>query len=465
MLKKLSFKLSIFLITILIIIGYFLISSVIGTEKFAYFKSILDKDQKTFIKKYFFPYKMITEQQQIISDQQKTINQQKQKNFKQSQIALELAKKKENSNIQIKESTHKLTNNYSLKKYLLTSAFYAGIWNDFPGSGYIDFSNENIFVISSRGVIAYRKNLNDDKEDFKQIKNNIDKFIHIDQFTKNKWFSLKGVLVYKKKIFISYTEEIKPNCWNTSLIYGNVDYQIIIFKKLFSTTQCVNSIKNIDNEFNAFQSGGKIIPFDDEHILLSIGDYRERFLAQEKESINGKIIKINIDNNDFEIISMGHRNPQGLYFDKDNDFILETEHGPKGGDEINLIEINKINKDEIQNYGWPTSSYGEHYERTIEKYKKYPLYKSHKDYGFVEPIKTFVPSIGITNIEKIGQNKYVFSSLKDKSLYFFELNKKREIIKLERIEVFERVRDLRYNNNRLYLFMENTASIGVIKIN
>ena len=234
---------------------------------------------------------------------------------------------------------------------------------------------------------------------------------------------------------------------------------------MFSTTQCVNSIKNIDNEFNAFQSGGKIIPFDDEHILLSIGDYRERFLAQEKESINGKIIKINIDNNDFEIISMGHRNPQGLYFDKDNDFILETEHGPKGGDEINLIEINKINKDEIQNYGWPTSSYGEHYERTIEKYKKYPLYKSHKDYGFVEPIKTFVPSIGITNIEKIGQNKYVFSSLKDKSLYFFELNKKREIIKLERIEVFERVRDLRYNNNRLYLFMENTASIGVIKIN
>ena len=94
MLKKLSFKLSIFLITILIIIGYFLISSVLGTEKFAYFKSILDKDQKTFIKKYFFPYKMITEQQQIISDQQKTINQQKQKNFKQSQIALELAKKK-----------------------------------------------------------------------------------------------------------------------------------------------------------------------------------------------------------------------------------------------------------------------------------------------------------------------------------------------------------------------------------
>ena len=203
--------------------------------------------------------------------------------------------------------------------------------------------------------------------------------------------------------------------------------------------------------------------------MLSIGDYRLRYLAQEKKSINGKILKINIENNIFEIISMGHRNPQGLYYDKDNNFILETEHGPQGGDEINLIEINKINKSEFQNYGWPISSYGEHYGGKInnnkERYQKYPLYKSHNDYGFIEPIKSFVPSIGITNIVKIGQNKYAFSSLKDKSLYFFELNKKRKIIELERIEVFERIRDLRFYKNQLYLFMEDTPSIGVIKIN
>ena len=39
----------------------------------------------------------------------------------------------------------------------------------------------------------------------------------------------------------------------------------------------------------------------------------------------------------YEFISIGHRNPQGLNFDKENNFILETEHGPQGGDEINLI--------------------------------------------------------------------------------------------------------------------------------
>ena len=64
---------------------------------------------------------------------------------------------------------------------------------------------------------------------------------------------------------------------------------------------------------------------------------------------------------------MGHRNPQGLYFDKDRNIILETEHGPKGGDEINIIELDQINKNGILNYGWPIVSEGEHYKNTEKK--------------------------------------------------------------------------------------------------
>ena len=48
---------------------------------------------------------------------------------------------------------------------------------------------------------------------------------------------------------------------------------------------------------------------------------------------------------------MGHRNPQGLLFDKQNNIILSSEHGPTGGDEINIITENS-------NYGWPIASYG-----------------------------------------------------------------------------------------------------------
>ena len=101
---------------------------------------------------------------------------------------------------------------------------------------------------------------------------------------------------------------------------------------------------------------------------------------------------------------------------------------------------------------------------TKKKYEKYPLYKSHSEYGFIEPLKYFASSIGISEIVKIKKNKYVFSSLKDHSLYFFELNKVKKIFNLERIEVFERIRDLRFHDNKLYLFLEDTASIGVIDL-
>ena len=139
-----------------------------------------------------------------------------------------------------------------------------------------------------------------------------------------------------------------------------------------------------------------------------------------------------------------------------------------GGDEINIIDINKINKDKILNYGWPISSYGEHYggkkEIVEKKYKKYPLYKSHSSHNFIEPIKSFVPSIGISELVKIGGNRYVVSSLKDQSLYFFKI-KEKKIFNLTRIELSERIRDLVFNNNKLYLFLEDSASIGVINLN
>ena len=130
-----------------------------------------------------------------------------------------------------------------------------------------------------------------------------------------------------------------------------------------------------------------------------------------------------------------------------------------------------MNQDKPLNYGWPIVSAGEHYrwkDRSKPKpvqYEEYPLYKSHTKHGFIEPLKEFTPSIGISEITKIGKNRYVTSSMKDKSLYFFELDNQKKIINLNRVEVFERIRDLRFKDNKLYLFLENTATIGVISLN
>ena len=436
---------------------YFFINLAIGEGKFRYFKSLISNQQKTLIKKYLFAYKIVPQEEMDM--QQSKIDDlsfYKELYFKDNLIDIEVIKAKD----------IKLSNNKIIKKYKIINGFYSTINGKKKKArpvGYLDFHKDNIFILSSRGILAYKKKLNSQKK-FKQIRNNIDQYINMEQFKKGAYFSLRDLFIYKDKIFISFTEEIKKDCWNTSLLYGDINYENINFKKIFSPKECIHSINNIDKEFEANQSGARITNFDNDHILLSIGEYRSRYLAQKKESVNGKIIKLNFRDNTYKIITMGHRNPQGLYHDRDNKFILATEHGPKGGDEINIIEVDKINDNEILNYGWPIASAGEHYKKTDEKYEKYPLYKSHTKYGFIEPIKSFVPSIGISQIIKIEKNKYVVGSMIDRSLYFFELDNEKKIKNLKQIKVHERIRDLNIYNKELYLFLEGSASIGVLDL-
>ena len=115
---------------------------------------------------------------------------------------------------------------------------------------------------------------------------------------------------------------------------------------------------------------------------------------------------------------MKHKQPENL---------VRSLHCPNTIRSNNCVVTNKI-----QNYGWAISSAGEHYggkkEASKTRYEKYPLYKSHSEHGFIEPLKSFVPSIGISEIVKIGQNRYVVSSMKYRSLYFFELNEKKQIV-------------------------------------
>ena len=76
---------------------------------------------------------------------------------------------------------------------------------------------------------------------------------------------------------------------------------------------------------------------------------------------------------------MGSRNIQGLFYDKHNNFIIFTEHGPKGGDELNIIQPGK-------NYGWPAITYGVDYSgAVISPFTEHP--------DMEQPVKYWVPSI------------------------------------------------------------------------
>ena len=339
-------KKKLFLSFFIFLISYFSIFYFIGKGNLAFVDIILSSEQKNFIKKIIFPYKVISQQETRISALSSRLSMHR-------LISNELSFKNRKQDIVVEKIENiELSNNLILKKYKITNGFYTAMEGHRPG-GYIDLHQNNLIVLSSRGIIGYNSNINNNNY-FKQIRNNINNFIGFSHFSRSIMYTLRDLHIHEDKIFISYTERVKDNCTNTGVIYGSMNYEFIEFKKLFSPKECVM-------ENGGSQSGGRIVHFDDNHILLSVGEYNAMHLAQDKQSINGKIIKININNSNFEIISMGHRNPQGLYFDKEKNFILETEHGPNGGDEINLIDVNSININEPLNYGWAIASYGEHY--------------------------------------------------------------------------------------------------------
>ncbi|PVZ70682.1 glucose dehydrogenase [Pelagibaculum spongiae] len=143
---------------------------------------------------------------------------------------------------------------------------------------------------------------------------------------------------------------------------------------------------------------GRIAFLPDNTLLVTVGegfDYREA--AQKKDSLLGKIVRVRDDgsipeNNPFvaeansnkAIFSLGHRNPQGLVYDQQRNIIYSNEHGPAGGDEINIIQAGN-------NYGWPVITYGRDYSGAIiSPYKEYP--------GMQQPFIDWTPSIAPSSL-------------------------------------------------------------------
>jgi glucose/arabinose dehydrogenase len=127
--------------------------------------------------------------------------------------------------------------------------------------------------------------------------------------------------------------------------------------------------------------------------------------AQNLNNAHGKIHRIKDDGgipadnpfkdslgNTSSIWTYGNRNPQGLFYDKETDRIWEVEHGPMGGDELNLIEKGK-------NYGWPVITYGINYDGT-------PITDIQEKEGMEQPKHYWVPSIATCGVAVVTGDKY-----------------------------------------------------------
>lgn len=140
-------------------------------------------------------------------------------------------------------------------------------------------------------------------------------------------------------------------------------------------------------------------------LYFSSGERGTKPNAQDLTNDMGKIHRLHDDgripkDNPFvgksgargSIWSYGHRNPQGMVYDADNDRIWAHEHGPKGGDELNLIEKGK-------NYGWPLTTHGIDYNGDI-------ISKFKEKEGIQKPVHFWVPSIAPCGMAFVTSNRY-----------------------------------------------------------
>lgn len=149
---------------------------------------------------------------------------------------------------------------------------------------------------------------------------------------------------------------------------------------------------------------GSRIAFDNNgHLFFSVGDRGHRPNGQDLTTHAGSILRLNLDgsvpqDNPFvsgtnknnknalpEIYSYGHRNPQGLTYDVKSQRLWSIEHGPRGGDEINLIKPGA-------NYGWPVVSFGKEYWGPISVGEG--TFKE----GMEPPTKVYTPSIAPSSL-------------------------------------------------------------------
>tara|TARA_Y100000294_G_scaffold139431_1_gene132937 strand:- start:801 stop:2108 length:1308 start_codon:yes stop_codon:yes gene_type:complete len=332
----------------------------------------------------------------------------------------------------ISKKLNKKKEKYSIYKI---SPFFLGTSN-----GYI--------YISSRDGHIFRSPIDDINKNEKilleEIHSNIKKNIIV-----------TDILIEQDTFYIATFE--KSKCL-VEIFYANIkkiDLEFYLFQKVKMIETC-----------NKFPTGGRLAKLGEEIIFSTdayefIGNKKGKEIY-EKDHL-GAIIGINTINKKKRLISTGHRNPQGLIVY--NNVILSTEHGPKGGDEINKIENDK-------DYGWPEVSNGEPYNFIINN-KVYLLKKEHKKNGYAEPIFSFVPSIGISQIINVPdefsnkwKNSFLVTSLNggiiEKVIFDKNFSK---IISMERLRIEKRMRDIVYSEelNGFLIALENqNGSIGII---
>jgi len=338
--------------------------------------------------------------------------------------------------------------NFSQEYYSRDKSTKSSIDKPQYGVFYLEIINSNLWMVDYLGKIYQLKKQQIVDED---PTNTEIKII-------NSNFSSEKVLdtyVHNNNFYISFVKE-QDNCKTLNIVSAKINEKKLNFKKFFESNECGELILGGRMQFYKH--------LDKEGILITTFGHaynKPNNTPQDDNSIFGKTLFLNFEDKNLLVFSKGHRVVQGMYAAQN--VILQTEHGPRGGDEINRIVYNK-------NYGWPISSYGEKYGMG---YTKEPTYlKNHSEMNFEEPIFSFVPSIGISELIKLPntfspffKNNFLISSLYGRTLYRVKFDEKfTKVIFKENILIGKRVRDLKFHDelNVILLAFEEDGEIGII---
>ncbi len=265
-----------------------------------------------------------------------------------------------------------------------------------------------------------------------------------------------------KMVYLSYaSQEGDGNGGHTAIGRGILEgLKLTHFETIYKATPNTKSGRHF----------GSRLAFDDQgYLYFSIGERGNRDENPQNTSLDGgKIYRIYDDgripsDNPFvndpqakkAIYSYGHRNPQGLVWDSKTKKLWEHEHGPMGGDEINVVQKGK-------NFGWPKITYGVNYSgTTITDNKALP--------GMEQPLYYWVPSIAPSGMAFLHSTKYkgwngnlLIGSLKFQYLERLVLKNNKVVYREKLAADIGRVRDVEVGPDGLiYIAVENR---GIVKL-
>ena len=271
-----------------------------------------------------------------------------------------------------------------------------------------------------------------------------------------------------QKIYFSYAEPAEGEA--SELNSTAVSFAVLNGNKLENLTRVFSQQPKINS---GHHFGSRLVWAPDGTLFITLGDrYSEKDSAQTLDNHLGKVVRINADgsvpqDNPYlntagalpEIWSIGHRNMQGAAINPTSKVLWTGEHGPQGGDELNIDQAAK-------NYGWPVITYGENYgggkigEGTHKTRMEQPVYK-------------WVPSIATAGFmfytgDKFPQwqNNILLTSLKEKTLVRLVLDGDK-IIKEERLlktELGQRLRTVVQGPDGLIYLVTDEAKSKIYQI-